>query len=813
MGMRSLFFIAVCTVGLTAPWTHAQPGSLDGAFYPGSATDGPVYTLAVQSDGSAIIGGDFSIADNAMRGGIARLKADGSLDPAFGAGQTGADALVRSVAIQTNGKVLIGGDFLYVNDVLRRWFARLNVDGSLDTNFTARPDGPVYAIACQDDGKMVIGGSFSAVNGVSRRSNARLNDDGSLDSTFADSLTNESPPLTIQSVAIQPDGSILFGGSFTKAGDITRQNIARVLTSGLLDVGFGGATLVADNAVLAIVPQQNGQVLVGGRFGSVNGVIRNGLARLNSDGSVDPDFDHPFDRPLTAVSSIALQADGQLLVFGNLVTSDLGAHTLARLNADGSLDGSFFGGYVEVSEARTLALQSDGKPIIGGGLADGVGRGRMSRGRVIRHGVIRFERTGIVDLAYNARPIGPDQQVSAVLVQPDNKLLINIGRPAAFGARPTGIARLNEDGSFDGTFGQQLTEGSFAGARAIARQSDGKLILAGKFTTISEGVVWRNIAQLLPNGQCDTNFNSSVVANDQVNAVAVQSDDKIVIGGIFGRGIARLDSNGFLDPTFTNVSAAWVDCLVVQPDHKVVIGGSFEEIDTVPRKHVARLNADGTLDMTFGQGLTGANSDVNCLALQPDGKVLMGGSFTAVNGDPRYRIARLNTNGSLDTNFDAGPSGVSAPVVAIALQPDGKILIGGSFVGHMLERLNPDGSRDLSFADAGFNAPIACVATAPDGRIGVAGGFTAIGELGQRYVARLYGDGAPLSISRSGPDTVFLSWSMGWTGLMAQSTVALRSNWVGSVWVTIPQAISNDGTHWTVEVPATNRTQFFRLTR
>src|SRR5207247_464044 len=110
----------------------------------------------------------------------------------------------------------------------------------------------------------------------------------------------------------------------------------------------------------------------------------------------------------------------------------------------------------------------------------------------------------------------------------------------------------------------------------------------------------------------------------------------------------------------------------------VVISGNFTTVNGTARLRAARLNADGSLDSGFGAGLS-INSVVNAVALQTDGKVLIGGNFVTVNTISRPRIARLNTDGSLDTNFLNGVSGASAAVNAIAVQADGKVIVGGSF--------------------------------------------------------------------------------------------------------------------------------------
>ncbi|MCA3067815.1 MAG: delta-60 repeat domain-containing protein, partial [Rhodocyclaceae bacterium] len=208
----------------------------------------------------------------------------------------------------------------------------------------------------------------------------------------------------------------------------------------------------------------------------------------------------------------------------------------------------------------------------------------------------------------------------------------------------------------------------------------------------------------------DVGFGSGAGANFPVLTLALQPDGKVLIGGSFTtyngtsrNSIARLNADGTLDNTFNPGTGAnsEVYSLALQPDGKVLIGGSFTTYNGTSRNYIARLNADGTLDNTFNPG-TGANSRVRTLALQPDGKVIIGGRFTTYNGTSRDYIARLNADGTLDNTFNPG-TGANDQVQTLALQPDGKVIIGGDFTSYngtsrnRIARLNADGTLDNTF--------------------------------------------------------------------------------------------------------------------
>ena len=149
--------------------------------------------------------------------------------------------------------------------------------------------------------------------------------------------------------------------------------------------------------------------------------------------------------------------------------------------------------------------------------------------------------------------------------------------------------------------------------------------------------------------------------------------------GVQRRGVARLNPNGSLDSTFDPGPS--VDNLVrvvaAQPDGKVLIGGDLTVFNTVSRNRLARLNTIGTLDVTFNPG-TGANGPVYALPLQPNGKLVIGGSFHLFNTISLSGIGRLLPNGAVDRNFNPG-AGANSLGEALALQSDGNVVAGGTF--------------------------------------------------------------------------------------------------------------------------------------
>jgi uncharacterized delta-60 repeat protein len=253
-----------------------------------------------------------------------------------------------------------------------------------------------------------------------------------------------------------------------------------------------------------------------------------------------------------------------------------------------------------------------------------------------------------------------------------------------------------------------------------------------------------------------------------INQVVVQADGKILVAGAFSadgaasrKGIMRLNADGSLDTGFdpgTGVNDENVDCVAIAPDGKIVIGGVFNAYNGTPRQRVARLNADGSLDLGFVPDAAAATNRVNAVAIQPDGKVLIG-----VAGST---IKRLNSDGSLDTGFTTTMV-PQVGVIEIKLQSDGKVLIGGGWdflngseYRFGLARLNTDGSTDTGFVphQNDFNlyrAAIGEIIAQADGKVVAVGNLkiNATGTGFNKHIVRFNADGTVDSSFDSGTDT------------------------------------------------------------
>jgi uncharacterized delta-60 repeat protein len=350
----------------------------------------------------------------------------------------------------------------------------------------------------------------------------------------------------------------------------------------------------------------------------------------------------------------------------------------------------------------------------------------------------------------------------SIAIQPDGKILCGGDFTTYKGLTENYIIRLNSDGSKDLTFNNFI--GFDNQVAIITIQPDGKILCGGFFTSY-KGVSANRIIRLNPDGTKDTTFNYGTgfngVGGFGVISITIQPDGKILCGGGFNtyKGISanriiRLNSDGSIDATFnygTGFSFFGIDSITLQPDGKILCGGAFTTYKGVSANRIIRLNSDGSIDATFNYG-TGFDSDVKEIAIQPDGKIICGGQFNQYKGVSANNIIRLNPDGSIDTPFNYG-TGFNNNVDTIAIQTDGKIFCGGVFdtykgvIENGIIRLNPDGSKDLTFDNSiGFNSQnVKSITIQPDGKILCGGAFTEYKGYVNNRLIKLNSDGSSAS--------------------------------------------------------------------
>jgi len=314
-------------------------------------------------------------------------------------------------------------------------------------------------------------------------------------------------------------------------------------------------------------------------------------------------------------------------------------------------------------------------------------------------------------------------------------------------------------GQLDTTF--VPAPGTNDAVNVVIPQPDGKVIAAGRFT-FANGVPRSRIARFNFDGSLDTTFDPGTGADAEITAAVLQPDGRIVVAGRFTsfntfthNRVCRLNANGSVDQSFGLGDGInnTVLALALQSDGRILVGGQFSSVDLTLRFNLARLNTNGSVDLTFDPGNGpnpgnghGPNDDVNAIVIQPDGAILIGGTFNNYNGFVRGGVARVLGNGALDSTFDSGV-GTGGNVFALALQHNGQIILGGRFIQYSginrtsIARIFSNGTLDLGFNPVP-DSSVQSLAVEPDDRILVGGFFTHIDAVGRNRIARLNTNGS-----------------------------------------------------------------------
>ena len=564
----------------------------------------------------------------------------------------------------------------------------------------------------------------------------------SVDPTFNPQIqTNSFSAKTVSVVMPMPDGKILVAGNFNSYNRQPVGAVVRLNSDATIDTTFNSIPFAAGTFVKKILVQPDGKLILHGANMLSSSQTGSGksIVRLNSDGTLDTTFDFTLTG---LVYDAALDADGRTILSGFITDNDSVTRNVIRLNSDGSRNSAFqFDPAVPVSVVRIAAQ--------GNNVIAALENGSQS--------IIRLNEDGTVDSTFTSKTL-TNTQIRSITIQPDDKILV---------LSTTNLYRLNENGGDDGNF-TTIAFSPFYPARQLALSDDGKIIVALGFST-------SGIVRYLSNGMIDDSFTTYAIASGVYSCHGVQSDGSIIIGDIDNAGTAagisnyfsRLYPNGTLDAVFNaggigfqNASPGSIRTIAVQTNGKVLIGGKFDLVGDSIRYKIARLNADSTLDSAFQVSRSGTNfftqiQDVYDINVQSDGKILVSGLFNySLNGVNKSNLVRLDIDGSIDPTFNISLiiddlyGCCSAGKNKTAVLENGKVIVGNS--RNILSqlsfplKLNADGSRDTSFNPTFYVSQNALyiydLAVQPDGKILVGGKYRS--DTFNGFLVRLNPDGS-----------------------------------------------------------------------
>jgi uncharacterized delta-60 repeat protein len=755
-------------------------GTLDQTFNIGSGADNPIFAVKETTVGGGkaiLIGGSFSMFNGVPRRGLARVTSDGRTDLAFDPG-AGVNGNVLAIEVQRDGKILIGGEFTSVDGVSRINVARLNADGSLDRTFDAGlgADGSVRSIVIQFDDRILLGGLFTSVAGVDRRHIARIFSDGTFDSSFDPGTGADS---AIYALGLQPDGRILLAGDFSSFNGVPVNRLVRLNPDGSIDTGinFGRG---ANALINALVVQPDRRILIGGAFTEVDGLVRNRFARLYG-GSISGAGRIEFSSAVFSTSENVTNLVVTVRRSGGLEGA-VSVDYLSRANtASPGVDytdvrGSLAFAPGENSRSFSIPLVDDNlaEPnefvsLVLTNVAGGATLGNqpvamvsivsddsvvnftdvaysISEGAPGGRAVIHISREG--DTLRPASVVFSASQGTALPGEDFNTLSTTINLPAGESSASVTVQVLNDT---------IVEDAESVVLRLTSPGPNTGVGRAAAALTILDDDVAPGILDVLPISAVSEGSRTVVAtitrSSGKTGFVSVQYS---VRNGSANAGADYIQNSGtifFLDgETVKSVTITIVDDDVIEGNETFIFeisnpaNGALIGADSATAVILDDDLPSGSVDSSFNPG-AGPNGPVRALKFALNNRLLIGGEFTSVNGVPRSRIARLNPGGALDSTFSAepGPDGI---VSDLELDPDGRIILAGDFntvqtaLLNRVARLNPSGTLDLTFAlPLGFNAGLSDAARQPDGKIVLGGMFDIASAAGRNRIARIHADG------------------------------------------------------------------------
>jgi uncharacterized delta-60 repeat protein len=837
-------------------------GPLDASFT--ANITGAVNGIQLMTNGKLIIWGSFTAVDGVPRSRMARLLPNGSLDasfipPAF----TGAGLPIQiQVVEQPDGKLLVGGAFSAVAGVSSRGMVRLLADGGRDPDFSAdfNAGGMVRSVVLQQNGMILAGGTFSSVNGTVRNNAARLFPNGTLDPSWNPNLNG-----AVHSIALQESGGILLAGDFTSASAGPRirlygegiaptqsavtledANLLKWARSGHLAalqgvrfellngsaewMDLGAASEVDGGWQLAAAPipvsatirargvvrgspggWRTGRLQVGSGIPIVGLVTAQGQV-LSTGGTLD--FDGlpapPGTLSRNKMISLMNRGSGVLSATTFIVTGPhAGDFTLTGITQGdltpgerATLSVAFKPQGIGIRTAtlaitsnapdspHVLALRGEGtagvisavfrhpqdEPLIVETLPFGLTLGPLVLGfhpqpgtvlRVVdnRHptatsppfsgiqplSFLTAEYGGIsyqFQLVYtggSGASLGNDvvlvlagpgtlrrriHETTVLAGLPDGRLVMNtsdVGSPAS-------LIFTSSTGRTESAFSDSIISNN-----GMVVRDDSKLLIVDSFPAESS----LRLRQLLPDGRPDPGFPAfTLPLTLNPEQMAVGPDGTVIISSLHpsgnGRGLLRLPPGAsvpvaFGPPMYNSLTRNGIGALAVQPDGKILVGSVFENSQ---RAGMVRLMPDGSLDSSFNANLPlGGAYGVTRIIVQPDARILICGEFQQFPGNSLLCLQRLLPNGNLDTTFmpnlEANIGGIQREVTSMALQADGRIIIGGDFTWlggrarNRLARLLPDGTLDPTFTPD-VNQIVQMVSLTSSGEVAITGNFSIV---------------------------------------------------------------------------------------
>jgi len=642
---------------------------------------------------------------------------------------------------------------------------RLLPDGSIDSSYNSIFfKGGLYVAKIQLDGKILLGGQNLFLNNKEFGILARLNSNGTIDSSFHIGSYLKFSICDIRDIEVQGDGKIWINGFFTNYDSTGRNNLVRLNYDGTVDAscaitntGFQQIALQPDDKLLGI----------GGLTNRFNGTKIPGLIRLNLNGTLDSIFPKENTKIGSAqyFSDLVVLSDGKILISGSL-NADIRSNSyrfvtnLLCYDSTGKIDSSFIQGFGMTDESHKILVYNKSSVFLTGLFTTFHLEGR--------NGILKIDSVGRLDslfyTGYGFNGEGYYCIINQITPLSNNSYFIGGYFTRYKGISNNFIIKILSDGQIDTSFkaGTNLT----SQVDDIIIQSDDKIIVLGfsthfKYDTVSQ------IVRLLPTGEIDKSYKLLKRFKLKPDLVKITRNDALLV--YVDHCIIKLNNRGEIDSSFTICFSQdnEVYAIEIQEDFKILLSGSFSEINAKQANNFIRLNEDGSIDNSFQT--SGTDIGPSTILIQPDKKIVLGGLMNLYNGETCSQIIRLLPDGNIDPSFnlDFRINRFNSKV-----RPEARLLTDGSFLftgeyryindgtTRKMIKINRDGNLNPDFYPpmTDGDTRILAIAEQKDGKILFGGDFTECNKVGVNRFGRLNNKLSTSSISDNNKDVVLQIW-------------------------------------------------------
>jgi uncharacterized delta-60 repeat protein len=677
-----------------------------------------ILAIEIDSNGDYYVGGEFNIYNGFTTRNIVKILKTGEVDTSFNC-QPGFSIpfgipTVRSIKIQSDGKILVGGNFSQYKGITVNGIVRLNTDGSIDNTFSSPslPLNGVYTIVFDSFDNIYVGGDFNSYSGFSAQRIVKLTPSGSVDQSF--NLNNGFNGV-VSKIVVDSSDNLYVVGFFTTYSGVSENRIIKLLNNGQKDTSFDNTTGFNGN-VNDIVIDSFGKLYVVGLFTQYKGANNTRIIKLNTDGTRDATFatNRFSTNNATEMNSIHIDASSNIYIGGRFTTYNLFfQNSIIKVNSLGDLDLSFnsFGTIGPNQSVYVIKTDSNGDLIIGGifnSYKQPLGftsiktyNAKLNTQFNPNYGVnVSVSVGGINVSALGKSPTTNNIYVGGFF---ENYTLLNSNY------RAIAILGLNPDGSPNPSI--NVNAGANSTIQSMFIDSAGGIYLTGGFTAY-KGVGVPRFVKINPDSSIDNSFNRSGLQNGSLYATAdFDSSNNIYLGGFFttfsgqtNNRIIKLLPTGFKDNTFDN-SIGFNDAvrgLKVDSYGKILVVGNFTQYKGISANRIIRLNSDGSIDNTFDNSI-GFNNAPFWVGFWGD-KIYVSGFFTSYKNKPYIGLIRLNYDGSIDSTFRPKSGFNFAPnLLDMLVDNDGSVYLFGTTINYQkygdasVVKIKPDGSRDVLF--------------------------------------------------------------------------------------------------------------------